>query len=116
MFELSFSELMLVAIIAVIVIGPKDLPRALATAGRWVSKMRSVAGNFRSGFDAMVREAELQEMEKKWAQENARIMAEHPATDTQMQPLNAPPVENSDAVAPEQTSLPLTPKPERGHE
>ena len=79
MFDLAFSEIAIIAIIAIVVIGPKELPRALSTAGRWMGKARSVMANFRTGLDAMVREAELQDMEKKWATENERIMREHPA-------------------------------------
>ena len=78
MFDLSISEIMIIVIIAIVVIGPKELPRALGTAGRWVAKGRGIMANFRTGFDAMVREAEMQEMEKKWAAENERIMLEHP--------------------------------------
>lgn len=78
MFDLSFSELLIVAIVAIVVIGPKELPSAMANVGRWVGRARAVARNFRSGFDAMVREAELKELEKEWADQNARIMAEHP--------------------------------------
>ncbi len=79
MFDIGFPEMAVIAMIAVIVIGPKELPRALATAGKWMGKARGVMSNFRTGLDAMVREAELQEMEKKWASENERIMKEHPA-------------------------------------
>lgn len=81
MFDLGLPEMILVVIVAVIAIGPKELPRALATAGRWVGKARRTMTHFRSGLDAMVREAELEEMEKKWAAENERIMREHPAAD-----------------------------------
>jgi sec-independent protein translocase protein TatB len=81
MFDVAPTELLLVAIVALVVIGPKDLPRVLRVLGQWVAKAKSVAGQFRSGFDEMVREAELAEMEKKWAEENARIMAEHSAAD-----------------------------------
>ena len=70
---------MLVAFVALIVIGPKDLPKAMRVVGYWVGKARGVARQFRSGFDAMVREAELEEMEQRWAAENERIMREHPA-------------------------------------
>lgn len=79
MFDVAPTELLLVAIVALVVIGPKDLPRVLRVLGQWVGKARRVAGQFRSGFDEMIRESELAEMEKKWAEENARIMAEHPA-------------------------------------
>lgn len=79
MFDIAPSEFMLVAIVALVVIGPKDLPKAMRVAGYWVGKARGVAKQFRSGFDSMVREAELEEMEKRWAVENERIMREHPA-------------------------------------
>jgi sec-independent protein translocase protein TatB len=79
MFDIAPSEFMLFALVALIVIGPKDLPKAMRVVGRFVGKARGLAGQFRSGFDAMVREAELEEMEKKWKAENARIMAEHSA-------------------------------------
>ncbi|URW76901.1 Sec-independent protein translocase protein TatB [Sphingomonas donggukensis] len=78
MFDVAPTELLLVAIVALLVIGPKDLPRALRFVGHWVGKARGVARQFRSGFDSMVREAEMADMEKKWAEENARIMREHP--------------------------------------
>ena len=80
MFGIDSSELLLVALVALVVIGPKDLPKAMRVVGYWVGRARGVARQFRSGFDAMVREAELEEMEKKWAEENARIMREHPPT------------------------------------
>ncbi len=78
MFDIAPTELLLVALIALVVIGPKDLPKAMRFVGHWVGRARGVARQFRSGFDSMVREAELEEMEKRWAAENARIMAEHP--------------------------------------
>lgn len=82
MFDIAPSEFMLVGLVALIVIGPKDLPKAMRLAGYWVGKARGVARQFRSGFDSMVREAELEEMEKKWKAENERIMREHPAEPT----------------------------------
>ncbi|WP_242096799.1 Sec-independent protein translocase protein TatB [Sphingomonas sp. CROZ-RG-20F-R02-07] len=81
MFDIAPSEFMLVAFVALIVIGPKDLPKAMRFLGHWVGKARGVARQFRSGFDEMVREAELADMEKRWAAENERIMREHPASD-----------------------------------
>ncbi len=80
MFDVAPTELLLVAVVALIVIGPKDLPKAMRVVGYWVGRARGVMRQFRSGFDTMVRESELQEMEKKWAEENARIMREHPPT------------------------------------
>lgn len=79
MFGIDSTELILVAIAALIFIGPKDLPAAMRAAGRWVGKVRGMARHFHTGFEAMVREAELEEMEKKWREENERIMREYPA-------------------------------------
>src|SRR3546814_7572700 len=81
MFDVAPTELLLVAVIAIIVIGPKDLPKAMRFVGHWVGRARGVARQFRSGFDAMVREAELEEMEKRWKEENERIMREHPRSE-----------------------------------
>ncbi len=78
MLDFNAPEFVVVAIVALIFIGPKDLPKAMRFVGKWVGKARAVARQFRSGFDNMVREAELAELEKQWAEENARIMAEHP--------------------------------------
>jgi len=81
MFNIDSSEFLLVALVALVVIGPKDLPKAMRVTGYWVGRARGVARQFRAGFDNMVREAELEEMEKRWAAENERIMREHPSPD-----------------------------------
>lgn len=78
MFDIGWDEMLLTVIIAIIVIGPKELPRALRTAGRWIAKVRRVSGHFRTGIETMIREAELEDMEKQWREQNARIMAQHP--------------------------------------
>ncbi|RKF21136.1 twin-arginine translocase subunit TatB [Altericroceibacterium spongiae] len=89
MLDLGASELLMIVVVAVIVIGPKDMPLALRTAGRWIGKFRRVSSHFRTGLDAMVREAEMEEMEKKWREQNAKIMAENPS----------PPLNEEDADA-----------------
>jgi len=78
MFDIGATELLVIAIVAILVIGPKDMPIALRTAGRWIAKVRRVSSHFRSGLDAMVREAEIEEMDKKWRERNEEIMAKHP--------------------------------------
>ena len=82
MFDIGASELLMIVIVAVVVIGPKDMPMALRTAGRWIGKIRKVSGHFRAGVDAMVREAELEEMEKKWREQNEAIMRAAPQIPT----------------------------------
>lgn len=78
MFGIDSTEFLVIVIIAVIVIGPKDLPRALYKVGQIVGKAQGMARHFRTGIDAMVREVELEELEKKWAAQNKRIMEDHP--------------------------------------
>lgn len=82
MFDIAPSELLLVAVVALLVIGPKDLPLALRTLGKWIGKMRRMSNHFRAGVETMIREAELAEIEKEWRERNARIMAEHPDGET----------------------------------
>jgi len=92
MFGIDWQELLVIVIVAVLVIGPKDLPLAMRTAGRWIAKIRRISSHFRSGLDTMIREAEMEEMEKKWAEQNRKIMAEHPAdAPPEMEPTGAYP-------------------------
>lgn len=76
MFDVAPSELLLIVIAAIVVIGPKDLPRALYKLGQVLGKARGMARHFRSGVDAMIREAELEELQKQWAKQNEQIMAD----------------------------------------
>ena len=78
MFGVDTSELLVVAVVALLFIGPKDLPRAMSTVGRWVGKVRGYARHFTAGHRECMREAELEEMEKKWREENERILAQYP--------------------------------------
>lgn len=82
MFGLDYGEILVIAIVALVVIGPKDLPRVLRQVGQWVGKGRAMARHFRTGLDTMIREAELEEMNKQWAQQNAQIMQQYPQTAT----------------------------------
>ncbi len=79
MFDIGWDEMLFTAIVAIVVIGPKDLPRALRTAGRWIGKMRRMSSHFRSGIESMIREAEMEDLEKEWRETNAMIIQSHPA-------------------------------------
>ena len=107
MFGVDSTEFAVVAILALIFIGPKDLPKVMRTVGYWVGRMRGMARHFTSGIENMMREAELEEMEKKWREENERIMQLHPATPSETgQPDEMPPVASDDDLPPEQRPLP----------
>ena len=79
MFGFDSAEIAIIAVLALIFIGPKELPKVMRTVGYWVGRVRGMARHFTSGIEDMVRQAELEEMEKKWREENERIMRLHPA-------------------------------------
>jgi sec-independent protein translocase protein TatB len=125
MFGVDTSELIVVAVVALLFIGPKELPRAMMTVGRWVGRIRAYASHFTSGVENVIREAELEEMDRKWREENQRILAEYPADgeypdpvmtaraapsgyaeDEPPLPLEAPAAPDDDPVPPNERPLP----------
>jgi sec-independent protein translocase protein TatB len=70
MFDLGWSEMLLIGAVALIVIGPKELPNALKTFAYWMKQARKMAREFHSGVDDMIRQAELDDARK--AVEDAR--------------------------------------------
>lgn len=116
MFGVDSFELLIVAVLALLFIGPKELPRVMLQIGRWVGKVRGYARHFTSGIENVMREAELEEMEKKWREENQRILAQYPSDGhyPETVPGEAPPVMTAgepDAMPPiaigDQPDLPL---------
>ncbi len=65
MFDIAWSEFMLIGAVALVVIGPKDLPKALRTAGQAIGRIRRMAGEFQTQFNDAMREAELDELKKQ---------------------------------------------------
>ena len=65
MFDLGWSELLMIAVITVIVVGPRELPRVLRTVMQGMKKLRSIAGEFQSSIDEMARDADLADLKKK---------------------------------------------------
>jgi sec-independent protein translocase protein TatB len=64
MFDIGWSELLLIGAVALVVIGPKDLPRALRTVGQFTTKLKRMAGEFQSQFNEAMREAELDDIRR----------------------------------------------------
>lgn len=64
MLDVGWTEILVIAIVLIIVVGPKDLPQMLRTFGRMMSKMRGMAGDFRQQFDEALREADLEDVKK----------------------------------------------------
>jgi sec-independent protein translocase protein TatB len=82
MFDFSWSELLLIGIVALIFIGPKELPGVLRTLGQWMSKVRRMAGDFQNQFHDAMREAELADLKK-----DVDEMAAHAANYSNFDPL-----------------------------
>lgn len=74
MFDLSWAHILILLFVALVVVGPKDLPRLMHIIGRWMGKARAMANEFRKSFDEMARQAELDELRK----EIAALRAEQP--------------------------------------
>jgi len=63
--SLGFQEIVLLGVLALVVVGPKDLPLMLRKLGRWTAKLRGMAQEFRTGFDELARQAELDELKRE---------------------------------------------------
>jgi sec-independent protein translocase protein TatB len=65
MFDLSWSHILIFLVVALVVVGPKDMPRLLRMVGQWVAKARGMANEFRKSFDDMARQSELDELRQE---------------------------------------------------
>ncbi len=63
--SLGFNEIIILGILALVVVGPKDLPLLFRKLGQWTAKLRGMAQEFRTGFDELARQAELDELKKE---------------------------------------------------
>ena len=121
MFGVDTSELIVVAVVALLFIGPKELPRVMMQIGRWVGRVRGYARHFTSGIENVIREAELEEMEKTWREQNEQIMKQFPADATYEEPkpvmTSLPPDEGQAALpleapaAPDDNEMPPKDRP-----
>ncbi len=78
MFDIGGLELLVIGVVALVVIGPKELPGTLRTVAFWIRRARSMAREFQSGFEELTREAELDELRR----EVNSAIAENPLEDT----------------------------------
>jgi sec-independent protein translocase protein TatB len=65
MFDIGWSEIVVIGVVALIVIGPKELPAVLRAIGQWTTKIRRMAGEFQSQFQEAMREAEMADLKKE---------------------------------------------------
>lgn len=87
MFDIGWQELLVIAVVLIVVVGPKDLPKMLRTFGRTTAKMRGMAGDFRRQFDDALKEAELDDV--KNMVNTARNLNPASSIKKHLNPLNA---------------------------
>src|SRR5215813_5552129 len=83
MFDIAWSELFVILVVALVVVGPKDLPKLMRTAGQWAGRARTMADQFRRSFDDMARQTELDELRNQVSKLKAE--ATKPMTDADYQ-------------------------------
>ena len=66
MFDIGWSELLVIGVVALIAIGPKELPGVLRTVGHWMGKIRRMASEFQGQFQEAMREAEIADLKKQF--------------------------------------------------
>jgi sec-independent protein translocase protein TatB len=106
MFDVAWSEMLIVGAVALVVVGPKDLPKVMREAGRWMNRARAMAGQFRLGLDQMMQESELDELRRQASQ---RIDAPDETHNSRMMPATAPMSPPGDAIE----AVEAQPKPKR---
>lgn len=72
MFDIAWTEMLVIAVVTIVVVGPRDLPKVMRSVGSMVSKARALAGKFQSDMDQLARETELDDLRRE-----AREMREH---------------------------------------
>src|SRR4249920_647566 len=104
MFDIGWSELLVIIVVAIVVVGPKELPRLMGTFGRYAGKLRRAAAEFQRQFDEAIRDTEMAEVKK--AMESVRAEAASldqpvmlPKIDTPASPITPAPVPPPAAVA-----------------
>jgi sec-independent protein translocase protein TatB len=129
MFDIGWSELLLIGVVALIAIGPKELPGALRAVGQWTGKIRRMASEFQDQFREAMREAEMADIKKDIDEAASKIHSDldpfefkdatswKPAEPAAPLAVDAPPAPPADAVAaPAQAATTTEPMPTNGTE
>lgn len=116
MFDIGWGELVIIGIVALIAIGPKELPAVLRTLGQWMGKVRRMASDFQGQFQEAMREAEVSDLKKQFddAAKAAQFGMDDPLETARKamqdavegEPAKPPPAETPAASAPETAAMP----------
>ena len=91
MFDIGWSELLLIAGVAIVVVGPKEIPQLMRTVGQWMGKAQRMARHFQSGIDEMIRQADLDDVRKEISSINRDISGAIDPTRPAAKPAAPPP-------------------------
>jgi sec-independent protein translocase protein TatB len=122
MFDIGWGELVVIGVVALIAIGPKELPGVLRTAGQWMGKMRRMASEFQGQFQEAMREAEIADLKKEFddaanAASNVTRQIENPLESTRKEiegSFTDKPAEPAASTEQSPTQPPAPEKPEGG--
>jgi len=115
MFDISWGKLVIIGVVALIVIGPKELPAVLRTIGQWMGKIRRMASEFQGQFQEAMREAEMADLKKQFDETASAVTSTFDTTDIKnelekmiQEPAAAstPPVSASPATPPSDPTAP----------
>ncbi len=107
MFDLAWSEILVIAVVAILVVGPKDLPKMMRTAGQWMGKARRMAAHFQAGVDEMIRQSELEDLRK-----DLHALQRDAASAVKPPPMPTPPAATMAQTAPEEPAADKRPAAE----
>jgi sec-independent protein translocase protein TatB len=101
MFDIAWGELLVLIVVALVVVGPKDLPRLMRTAGQWAGRARAMADQFRRSFDDIARQSELDELRAEVNRlQNTAIIDPKAEIESAMYPTTNPLSLSNDDVSP----------------
>ena len=100
MFDIAWSELLVIIVVALVVVGPKDLPRLMRTAGQWAGRARAMADQFRRSFDDIARQSELDELRSEVNRLQQSVVPDPAEIETAMYPTGNPINFGNDDVSP----------------
>jgi sec-independent protein translocase protein TatB len=111
MFDIAWSELLIIIVVALVVVGPKDLPRLMRTAGQWAGRARAMADQFRRSFDDIARQSELDELRSEMTRLQQSAIPNPAEIETAMYPTGNPPINLGGSAMDDVSPLPA-PEPQ----
>src|SRR5881227_2298839 len=111
MFDISWGKLVIIGVVALIVIGPKELPTVLRTVGQWMGKIRRMAAEFQGQFQDAMREAEMADLKKQFDETTAAVKSTFDTTDikNELEKMIQEPTATSTPATPPASTSPTTP-------